>query len=466
MRRFSLILIVFLSVLLIDAKTIKIITTGDMHGWLEAQTSAHQKLGGAAEMLTNWKMVEKYNQNDTLILSAGDNFTGAAVSSITEGQSVVDLMNIMKYDATVVGNHEFDFGAGKIAVWQKKANFDFLSANIYKKDDETKSWQKPYKIFNKDGVKVGVIGLTTTDLPYLTNNATTFNVLPYQKVLRDLVPQMRKEGADVIIVLAHIEQDKLIELAKSCYDLYIPLYIGGHSHEFAQRYTNGAWIVNSGEWWKGYSIVDIEVDQGMVVVTSAKQVYLWGNIKPDAEAANQLKKWTANTEGLLNEKLGYAANAISSEPALYNMVTDSWLSSEPNADIAICNYGALRQSIPAGIINYGTILGVMPFQDKLISIKIKGDKFLKSLPAKGNIGMSGLKFVDNNYILKNGGIIEPDKIYKVIMTDYQADVTSVYKDSPREILYTSWRDPVVKWLKDNKTSTAKSLESIIDTKQR
>lgn len=466
MRKLLIVFVVLLSTIFVDAKTIKIITTGDMHGWMESQASAHQKIGGAAEMLTNWKYVEKYSQNDTLILSAGDNFTGAAVSSITEGESVVDLMNIMKYDATVVGNHEFDYGADKIAVWQKKAKFDFISANIYKNDNKASSWQKPYKIFNRDGLKIGVIGLTTTELLYMTNNATAFNVISYEKILRELVPAIRKEGANVIIVLAHVEQAKLIDLAKSCQDLHIPLYIGGHSHEFAQRYSNGAWIVNSGEWWKGYSKIDIEVDHGMTVVTSSKQVYLWGNIKPDIEAENILDKWKVNTESLLDENLGYSAVNISSEPALYNMVTDIWLSSTPNADIAICNYGALRQSIPVGIIKYGTILGVMPFNNKLVLIQISGDKLTKALPTNGITGMSGIKYVANNYLLKNGNAIVPDKIYRVLMTDYQADVTLKYKESPREVVFNSWRDPVIKWLKDNKTSTAKSIDMIIDSKQR
>ncbi len=466
MKKITFIFLMLLISLTVNAKTVKIITTGDMHGWIESQSAMKMKVGGTAEMLTNWKNVEKYSPDNTLILSAGDNFTGAAISGITEGDSVVDLMNIMKYDATTIGNHEFDYGASKIAAWKKKALFEFLSANIYSNDNKAISWQKPYKIFTRDGVKVAVIGLTTTDLRVLTNNANDFTITKYQDTLRELVPLIRKEGAETIIVLAHVDQDNLIDLSKKCADLNIPLYIGGHSHEFAQRFTGTSWVVNSGEWWKGYSVIEIEVNKGMSVVTSSKQVFLWGNIKPDIDAENLIEKWKNNTDRLLDEKLGYTVTGIKTEPSLYNMLTDVWLSSYPAADAAICNYGALRQPIKPGVINYGTILGIMPFLNKLVIIEIKGDKFLQALPVNGRLGFSGLKKNGNQYLLKNGEEINKDKVYQIIMTDYQADVTPLYKESRRTVICNSWRDPVIKWLIENKTSALKPLELLIDAVQR
>ncbi len=464
-RLFLLLLITFLTIF-VDAKTIKIITTGDMHGWLEPQPSMTMKVGGAAEMLANWKIVEKYDKNNCLILSAGDNFTGAAISGITEGDSVIDIMNLMQYDATAMGNHEFDYKADKVAEWKKKANFEFLSANLYSKNDLTTSWQKPYKIFNKDDVKIGVIGLTTTELNVLSNNATDYTVTKYQDTLRDIVPKIRNEGAEVVVVLAHVEQDKLIELAKSCADLKIALYIGGHTHEFAQRMTGSSWVVNSGDWWKGYSVVEISVNNNVSLVTASKQVYLWGDTVADKVAATEISKWKSETDKLLNLQIGYTVTGIPVDPALYNLVTDIWLSAVPDADIAICNYGGLRQSIPPANINYGTVLGIMPFVNKLVKIEISGEKLIQTLPANGKIGISGLKIVDKKYLLKNGTDIIPNKLYQVVMSDFQVDVTPLYKESSKKELFASWRDPIIQWLKENKTSVTKPLESIIDMKQR
>ena len=89
-----------------ETSTITIIYTNDEHGWIENSEYSD----GSAKMMGLWRENEGYDGNDRyLILSGGDNWTGPAISTWFEGESTVDVMNAMEYDASVIDNHEFDF---------------------------------------------------------------------------------------------------------------------------------------------------------------------------------------------------------------------------------------------------------------------------------------------------------------------------------------------------------------------
>jgi len=107
--------------------SITLLYTNDEHGWMEA----FEDYGGAAGMAYLWNNNENYTEDGNfLILSGGDMWTGPALSTCFEGESMTSVMNAMNYDAAAVGNHEFDFGIGGIAERAEQAHFPFLAANI------------------------------------------------------------------------------------------------------------------------------------------------------------------------------------------------------------------------------------------------------------------------------------------------------------------------------------------------
>ncbi len=117
-------------------------------------------------------------------------------------------MNLMGYQAAAVGNHEFDFGLDVLSARHAKdAKFPFLSANLVEKGtSEPPDFVRPYTMVDVDGVKVGIIGLTTRSTPVTTNpkNVAEFSFLPYADALACTVPEVKAAGADVVIALAHV----------------------------------------------------------------------------------------------------------------------------------------------------------------------------------------------------------------------------------------------------------------------
>ncbi|RME82146.1 MAG: hypothetical protein D6775_11685, partial [Caldilineae bacterium] len=210
--------------------TLTVLYTNDEHGWMLGQEEGT----GAAELLGLWQSRHGYRQDDPhfLVLSGGDNWTGPAISTWFQGESMVEVMNAMGYDATAIGNHEFDFGAEVLQERIAQARFPFLSANLRDRASgavPTDLGIRDYVILDLGDIRVGLIGLTTTLTPLTTNptHVAPFEFVPYEEALREVVPKVRADGADLILVPAHLCLGELMSLARSVRDLDIALFGGG-----------------------------------------------------------------------------------------------------------------------------------------------------------------------------------------------------------------------------------------------
>ena len=454
------------------AVPVRVLVTGDMHSWLETQPAAGESLGGAAEMLAYWKHVEGYAPGQFLTLCCGDFNTGPVIGTIFRGDPIVEVMNAMGYDACVLGNHEFDHGVARIPHWAGIAHFPLLVANMTRKDGAPSELGAPYVIKESQGVRVGVIGLMTTDLHNLTGNANDYDILPYAPVLRKYVPEMRARGAQAIIVLAHVPADELIKLAGEVADLQIPLMLGGHSHEFDQRMVGHTWVVNSGEWWRGYSRIDLDYREktGVTTVLAAKQVWLLqDHPAADAAVAAVIAGWKARLSSEYATVIGYTARGLARPDALFNFVGDCTLAMHPDADVALTNDGGLRQDIPAGPLTKATVIGVMPFTNALSRLTLTGAQLLDYLPKGGFIGLAGLRRVGAQYLVANTGKpIDPTARYTVLMNSFMYDTSPLLQqaDPHPQQAAGDWRQPVLDWLAKHPTSKEHPLEELLDAKPR
>lgn len=445
---------------------LQVLVTGDMHGWLQSQPVGTQQLGGAAEMLTYWQRVEGYAPGKFLVLACGDFNTGPVLATALKGDPMVDVMNLMGYQACALGNHEFDYGIDRIPHWQALAKFPLLAANLSNLDGTPSKLVQPYTIIDFQGVKVGIVGLITKDLPYLTNQATTLKVLPYAATLRKVVPEVRQQGAQVIIVLSHIPADELLTLANGVKNLDIPLMMGGHSHEFDQRKEGNTWVVNSGEHWDGYSRLDLDYDKdsGKTVVLRAAQVWLQQS-KPevDAAVAKAIAGWQDKLAAEFNTVIGYTTTGLTERDALFNLVDDSMLAMDPTADIALMNDGGIRQDIPAGPITKGTIVGVLPFSDSIYRLTLSRQQLLDYLPA-GYIGMAGLRRAGGKFLLqKTGQPLDPAATYHVLLNNFMYDTSATLKASdPKPVtVWSDWRQPIYDWLAKHPSRKDTPLEGML-----
>ncbi|EEW9813218.1 hypothetical protein HFV88_004175 [Salmonella enterica subsp. enterica serovar Newport] len=145
------------------AKDVTIIYTNDLHAHVEPYkvpwiADGKRDIGGWANITTLVKQ-EKAKNKATWFFDAGDYFTGPYISSLTKGKAIIDILNTMQYDAATIGNHEFDHGWDNTLLQLSRAKFPIVQGNIFYEDSSKSFWDKPYTIVEKDGVKIGVIGL-------------------------------------------------------------------------------------------------------------------------------------------------------------------------------------------------------------------------------------------------------------------------------------------------------------------
>ncbi|OPZ86532.1 MAG: Endonuclease YhcR precursor [bacterium ADurb.Bin429] len=446
--------------------TVQILATGDMHGWLEPQITDGQVYGGPGQMLAYWKTAEKYVPQKFLVVSCGDIATGPTLSTVFKGQPAVEMMNLMGYDLSVVGNHEFDFGEEGLKKLTQWARFPFLAGNLRNADGTMSSMVGNSLLYEEQGVKVGVIALTVKDLARYANIGS-LKVQAYADAVRALAAGLRGRGAKTIIIAAHAEMAALEKLANDVADLNIPLILGGHSHEFGQKKVGDTWVINSGEWWKGYSRIDLEVDseEGTALVRAAKQVWLQQDakgVKIDRQAAELIETWTKRLPAEDREIIAYTATGLTRHWGIANLVVDSWLAIHP-ADVAIVNMGGLRQDFAPGAIRRMDLYGVMPFNNSLLRMKLTGKQLADYQPPGEILHYGGLRIKDG-HLLFAGQPLNPAETYRILIIDYLYNTSPHLKtaDPNPERVDDHWRNPVIRWLTAHQTDKKTTLESLTD----
>ncbi len=428
---------------------ITILHVNDTHGRImpEIEKSVNQKrpVGGAAWLA---KMVEKErekNPGGTLLLSAGDMFQGTAVSKEFNGKPVLEVMNAMKFDAMVVGNHEFDWGRNVLADLSRAACFPFLSANIKDSDGCRPPWLKPYVILERKGLKIAVIGMTTQLTFYILKpeNVKGLTFLEAVDALPPAIKEAKSQGAKTIIVLSHVglEDDKQIAQEIPGIDVIV----GGHSHTAvtAPVVVGRTIIVQAGCYGHFLGVLRLKIDpeSGRVVgFTKARvlrKVYSSPNDPFDPDIARIVKRYHDRIKDRFSVEVGETTVDLvrnyRGESNIGNLIGDAMREAE-KADIAFHNSGGIRADVPAGKITLEQLYAVLPFDDVLMSMDLTGKQILLILEQnaaveRGILQVSGLKVKYDltrpvgKRVVKvevGGRPLRPDKSYRVVTTDFVA----------------------------------------------
>jgi 5'-nucleotidase len=231
----------------LNKKHITILHTNDVHSHIDPFPPTDAKnpnMGGVSRRASLIESIRRENPN-VLLLDAGDIFQGTPYFNYYGGELEFKLMSMMKYDLATMGNHDFDNGIDGFYSQLHNAKFDFVSANYDFKNTILDGIVKPYKIFIKDGIKIGVFGLGV-ELDGLVDKKnykeTVYNdpVSVSQEMTRILKTQ---EKCDLIICLSHIgyayknDPDKISDLKLAAATRDIDLIIGGHTHTFLDKPT-------------------------------------------------------------------------------------------------------------------------------------------------------------------------------------------------------------------------------------
>ncbi len=457
-----------------DHLSLTILYTDDEHGWFLGQNPGQ----GAAELMGLWRQRFGYDPADPhfLLLSGGDNWTGPAASTWFKGESMVEVMNAMGYDASAVGNHEFDFGLDELQQRVAQAHFPYLAANMAGQSAGKTSADlgiRPYTLIDVDGWKIGVIGLANVHTPKVTNPAHVKGLRfePYAETLARVVPQVRDKGADSVMVISHLCNGELLKLALETHNLGIRFFGGGHCHETLAQKGGGAVLLTGGPYFLTYAWARVQIDRttGKWTVEGYDVDVNQGG-KPDPAVAAVAQTWQEEAQASLGEPIGYLAQTLPerSEPML-KLITESWLWSFPQADVAITNRGGVRDDLRAGPVTPGDIISMMPFDNVIIDMRMTGAQLRDFIHAqKTRIALGGLDQVDGQWILRRTRQpLDPQQTYRVLVNDYMYAGGSTYGklaqyDPHGYDTGVDWRQPVMEWIIAQHSTADQPLDDAIE----
>ena len=228
-------------------KKITILHTNDVHSHIDPfgpEDGRNPNKGGVSRRASLIESIKNENPN-TLLLDAGDIFQGTPYFNYYGGELEFKLMSKMQYDAATIGNHDFDNGIDGLYAQLPHAEFEFISANYDFTNTIMDSHTKPYKVFVKDGIKIGVFGLGI-ELNGLVESSLYKETLYLDPVetSQEMVRVLKTiEHCDLILCLSHLgyhyrnNPKKVSDLRLAEATSGIDLIIGGHTHTFLPKPT-------------------------------------------------------------------------------------------------------------------------------------------------------------------------------------------------------------------------------------
>jgi 5'-nucleotidase/UDP-sugar diphosphatase len=383
--------------------TITILHTNDMHSqftpieasWVD---ETPRPLVGGVVALDYFIQRERAKFPYTLLLDAGDITTGTLLSKM-EVDSVrnggfVEMMNIMGYDASTIGNHEFDEGQENLRKMLDMAQFDVVSANLYINDSLVAP--QPYKIYKVGDVRVGVIGLILSDLSGVVAQKQLENVRVddpaevAQKYINKIDPK-----TDLIVLLTHQGDDQDVQMARHIKNADI--IVGGHSHTRLTEALkeNHILIVQAGSKTRDLGRLTIDVKGDSVAGYDYELMTTWVDSvkKPNA----QLEQLVQHYEDLIEKDYAQVIGQLAQdwhedehrETKVGDYLTDV-MRAVTQADFAVFNSGGIRKDISAGPITKKDIHELLPFENYLVTFQCSGAQLLQMIEknARNEVGGS------------------------------------------------------------------------------
>ncbi|MBW6515583.1 MAG: bifunctional metallophosphatase/5'-nucleotidase [Candidatus Cloacimonetes bacterium] len=498
-----------------------IMFTNDIHGGMDRVEATFINpefppiLGGGGSHARYIKMVRDKADGvtrDNLLIDNGDFFMGRPLGTKTEGQAIVDYFNMVSYDYVLIGNHEYDLGEERLIELLEDAEFTTLGANIVFEDTkELVPYVKPYEIIDKMGVKIAIIGLTTSDTALMSfpDHIRGLEFLPPEEILGDLIAEVREKGADIVIVAGHMglpyeplegfeerygknadpnrERRWGYDAQELAHEIPgIDVFIAGHMH----RGFNEPWVdplnhtlVFQG-WAYGSSIahVTLKIDQATKTISGYELPSLYGGAListfeeefiPVPEVGAEIARQTAIAEEGMDDVIGvtevYLSRAgVDAQNIIGNFVCDAILE-YAEADFAFINLGGIRGEIGVGAITYRDIYNVMPFDNQLTVLEIEGT-ILKDIletrvaGTRAGLRVAGITMVYSRRrddfdrvtkLLIGGEPWQADKIYRVATSDFlvegNAGLTLLTRIPEAQIIRyeTNLRDALVAYVQNN-----------------
>ena len=413
---------------------IVVLHTNDVHSRID------DNLGYTA--VKAWKDYYESLGATVVLLEAGDVLHGFPIANFGQGENIVELMNAAGYTAMTPGNHDFNYGTKRLIELESMMEFDLLSANFT--SEEGKAVFAPSKLYELDGVKIGIVGVSTPETATKTNPLNvigyTFNDTKMAELVQAEVDALELAGAEYIIALCHLGVDESSAPLRST-DLIaategIDLVVDGHSHtklENGQIVKNKAGedvvLAQTGNYVAAIGKVVIDTDGSIKasLIEEEKIDEAVSKLATDMRAEIQplLETVVAKTDVNLNGER--APGVRTQETNLGDLAADA-LKYVSGADVALTNGGGIRVSIEVGNITYGDLNAVFPFGNVVVTTDVTGAEILAALEhgtkdcpeASGGFPqIAGMTFKLNTALTEN-------RVSDVMIGDVPLDLEKTY----------------------------------------
>ncbi|OCG22511.1 bifunctional UDP-sugar hydrolase/5'-nucleotidase UshA [Gilliamella sp. App4-10] len=464
-----------------------ILHTNDHHGRFWQNDIGEYGLAAQKTVVDEIRKEVAAKGGKLLLLSGGDINTGVPESDVLQAKPDFLGMNEVGYDAMAVGNHEFDHPLTVIREQQKWANFPFLSANTYFKGTENRVFDA-YKIFDLNGIKVAVFGLTTDDTIFLASPKNTDEV-EFRKTLPEaqkIIAHIKKtERPDMMIAVTHMghyengEHGSMapgdVELARSLQRGELDMIVGGHSQNpvcmaspnkriteyvpgtpCAPDQQNGTWIVQAHEWGKYVGRADFVFLNGKITLQNYQLIPI--NLKKEVDNGNGTKRLEYYTKEIIQDKnllenlkpyqeqgkqqllvkIGELTGRLEGDRGVVRYQQSnmgqlllSAFIEKTNADIGIMSGGMIRDSLIEGNITYRDILKVEPFGNSVVYFELTGSELIDYLKVVLNKkqGSGGFPHLKNVILIRSG-----DNIAEVKINNTPIDLQKSYRIATLDFL--------------------------------
>ncbi|EFS3239973.1 bifunctional UDP-sugar hydrolase/5'-nucleotidase [Salmonella enterica] len=444
---------------------ITILHTNDHHGHFWRSEYGEYGLAAQKTLVDSIRKEVAQEGGSVLLLSGGDINTGVPESDLQDAEPDFRGMNLIGYDAMVVGNHEFDNPLTVLRQQEKWAKFPFLSANIYQKSTGERLF-KPWAIFTRQDIKIAVIGLTTDDTAKI-GNPEYFTDIEFRKPAEEAKVVIQElnmnEKPDVIIATTHMghydngdhgsNAPGDVEMARSLPAGSLAMIVGGHSQDpvcmasenkkqvnyvpgtpCAPDKQNGIWIVQAHEWGKYVGRADFEFRNGemkmvnyQLIPVNLKKKVTWDNGKSErvlytpeiAENPQMLSLLTPfqnKGKAQLEVKIGSVNGLLEGDRSKVRFVQTNMgrviLAAQiarTGADFGVMSGGGIRDSIEAGDITYKSVLKVQPFGNIVVYADMSGKEVVDYLTAVAQMKPdSGAypQFANVSFVAKEGKLTD------------------------------------------------------------
>jgi len=480
-RKISLLLLLTFLLNIGFAKDIVIYHTSDVHGHYYSEYAGwdeenyDRKIGGYAAL----KSLIDTEEKPFLLLDSGDFTRGSIEDKESKGKYAVLFMNKLKYDASIIGNHEFDYGYDNFKKNLNLAKFDMLAANIFE-DGKYLKKIKPYKIYNVDGIKIAVIGIGK-----MYENFDNVSKISESKALQNVLKEVEMKKPNATIVLIHnsvkYESDSPttnIDIARTAPGK-VDLYLGGHYHAEIQNQLDkksGAVFVESGSYLRNVSkiILDFDDNTHQLKKLGSTLIPLW--VDKYGEDEKILKFGDKFRDKQADTVIGNSENPIIKynketvekgfvDSDLVNFVSDI-MREYAGTDLVVQNTGGVRSDLGKGKITYRDIYNLSPFDNTMTYMNVSG-KFLKDL-FKYSLGkndslyaISGatMEYSYDNREVKNlkifvkGKLVQDEDMFTLATNDFVAGGKAEGKPfkNIKDKIFTniSIRNLIIEYIKNN-----------------